>query len=164
MNIQKIKDIFFWGFILLVSIILLTGKLTRYNLIIILLIVLGFILFEGGIKLIKKETNLLDIDKPKYPTNKYMNNIGGLCPDYWTFKKYNKNGNPICENEFNISVEPKNGYDKCYDNNSINRKTFKKIIWPVDDTVLSSSGQCKWIKNCGPTDGRASWLGIDDKC
>ena len=164
MNEQRIKDIFFWGFILLVSIVLLTGNLTRYNLIIILLIVVGFIVFEGGIKLIKKETDLLDIDLPDYPTNNYMNTIGGLCPDYWTFKKYNKSGNPVCENDFNISVEPKNGYNNCYDNGSTNSKTFRKIKWPVDDTVLSSSAQCNWIKNCGPADGRASWLGIDDKC
>jgi len=171
-NMDTVKNIFFYGFIAVILYILITGKLTRDNVIIILMLLVGAVILDLIYRAFKKKDKEDKQDKSSsgFPSDKYMENVGGKCPDYWEVVGYKKNGDPICKNMFNVPVVPKtkmNGeqYKHCFDKDSNDTKTFKKIKWPIDDDVLRGSNQCKWVKNCGPADGtRASWLGIDDKC
>lgn len=168
-NMDAVKNIFFWGFILVILYILITGKLTRDNVILILILILGAVMVDMIYRAFKKQSKK---DDPSYdfPSDKYMDNVGGLCPDYWEVIGYEKNGNPICKNMFDVPVVPKTKkdgkqYEKCFDKESKDTKTFRRIKWPIDDDALRGSDHCKWVKHCGPADGaRASWLGVDDKC
>ena len=167
---ETLKNIFFWGFIITILAILVLGKLTRDNVILILIITIVVVLLDILYRTYQEQGDEQDDPHKDFPSDRYMDSVGGVCPDYWTVKEYDRYGNPTCQNTFGIPVVPKtknNGktYDKCFDKDSTNTITFKKISWPIDDDKLHSSSQCKWVRNCGPANGsRASWIGIGDKC
>lgn len=174
---DTLKNIFFWGFIILILAILILGKLTRDNVILIIIITLFVILLDILYRTYQDMGEKQDNPYKDYPSDKYMQSVG-VCPDYWTVKEYDRFGNPTCVNTFGIPVVPKTRtipkadgttqdvqFPGCFNKNSTNTKKFRKISWPIDDDKLHGSTECRWIKNCGPADGtRASWLGIDDKC
>ena len=94
-----------------------------------------------------------------WPPTDYMKNLGGKCPDYWTYLGDNE-GNNVCENTYNISTKN----NSCKLSNS-NLKTFPKLnSWPPTGAALTD--RCSWINNCGPSDLNidASWVGMDSAC
>ena len=167
---DTLKNIFFWGFIITILAILILGKLTRDNVILILIITIVVVLLDILYRTYQEQGDEQNDPNKDFPSDRYMDSVGGVCPDYWTVKKYDRFGNPTCQNTFGIPVVPKtkksgNRYKKCFDEKSTDTVTFKKITWPIDDDKLHGSQQCKWVRNCGPADGsRASWIGIDSKC
>jgi len=169
-NTDTIKNIFFWGFIIVILAILILGKLTRDNVILILIITIVVVLLDILYRTYQDQGDSQDDPNKDFPSDKYMDSVGGVCPDYWTVKEYDRFGNPTCQNTFGIPVVPKtkkngNTYEKCFNKDSTDTVTFKKITWPIDDDKLHSSPQCKWVRNCGPADGsRGSWIGVGDKC
>ena len=169
-DMDAVKNIFFYGFIIVILYILITGELTRNNVIFILILIIGTVILDLIYRAFKEQSKKDDDPSSGFPSDKYMDKVGGLCPDYWEAVGYEKNGNPICKNMFNIPVVPKtmiNGkqYKKCFNKDTNDTKTFRRIKWPIEDDALHGSDHCKWVKNCGPADGaRASWLGVDDKC
>jgi len=167
---DTLKNIFFWGFIITILAILVLGKLTRDNVILILIITIVVVLLDILYRTYQEQGDKQDDPNKDFPSDRYMDSVGGVCPDYWTVKEYDRFGNPTCQNTFGIQVVPKTKksgktYKKCFDKDSTDTVTFKKITWPIDDDKLHGSQQCKWVRNCGPADGsRASWIGIDSKC
>lgn len=109
------------------------------------------------------------------PPLDYMNNIGIKCPDYWTYKGNDSNGNYICENTFNLS--PKSG-DQCYtdsankitvfgtlskswqDMSDNDRKNFIKNTKATGVTTNSNNEtRCAFTQNC-----QSVWLGVQNQC
>lgn len=166
---ETLKNIFFWGFIILILAILVLGKLTRDNVILIIIITIVVVLIDILYGTYKEQSDDQDNPYGDFPSDRYMESVG-VCPDYWTVKEYDRYGNPTCQNTFGVPVIPKtkkngNTYKKCFNKDSTDTVTFKKISWPIDDDKLHSSQQCKWVRNCGPANGsRGSWIGVDDKC
>ena len=113
--------------------------------------------------------------KIEWPPKDYMQDIGSKCPDYWSYVGVDKEGNPICENKFNIPVAK----SQCMTNSIPGYKnvmSFTKIPkWPIKKGNIDSqigdgngtdySKACNWIRNCGPTSTTsASWVGMNDMC
>jgi len=176
---DTLKNIFFWGFIITILAILVLGKLTRDNVILILIITIVVVLLDILYRTYQEQGEKQDDPNKDFPSDRYMDSVGGVCPDYWTVKEYDRFGNPTCQNTFGIPVVPKTiktienedgtqkniKYPFCFSKDSTDTVKFKKITWPIDDDKLHKSLQCNWVRNCGPADGtRASWIGIDSKC
>ena len=94
---------------------------------------------------------------PVWPPAQYMKNVGGRCPDYYTYMGIS-GGKDVCKNTFNIPTEN----NKCTKNNSYSFSTYKK--WPPTGNALKS--RCNWMKQCGPSKDIpvASWTGLDQYC
>ena len=94
-----------------------------------------------------------------FPSKKYMEQIGGKCPDYWTYLGDRGNYN-FCKNTYKVPVKNNN----CYISGNNEIKNFTKYTkWtPTGDSLTD---RCNWIKECGPQDGiDASWIGMDTIC
>ena len=149
---------------------MIRGQISRQTVMLvcglIILVSIGIWLYGSYSKQIEQQNDPYS----DWPADQYMETVGGQCPDYWDVLDRDEKGNPICVNRFGVPVVPrvnKNGetYDKCFDQDSTTQKTFKTLVWPENPDVLASSDRCKWVKNCGPSQGaRASWLGIDQNC
>ncbi len=111
------------------------------------------------------------------PPVEYMNNIGIKCPDYWTYKGNDSNGNYICENTFSITPT---GGDSCYTDSSNkitvfgslndgqnwqdmsddDRKNFIKTSKATGVTTNSKNeNRCAFTQNC-----QSVWLGVKNQC
>ena len=107
-----------------------------------------------------------------WPPPDYMRELGGKCPDYWTYLGDN-DGDNMCENTYNLKVNTKcvlktkeYGSGKEYTN-------FPKYkSWPPTGNALTA--RCNWIKGCGQIGpagtplGKikvdATWIGMDTIC
>ena len=66
---------------------------------------------------VKKSNNTKSIT---YPSKKYMEEIGGKCPDYWTYMGTDSENKVVCKNNYNIPIHPVNAHNadissKCLD-------------------------------------------------
>ena len=52
------------------------------------------------------------------PPVNYMQEIGSKCLDYWTHVGDTENGDPICQNKFNIPAKNDENAGECYDDPS----------------------------------------------
>jgi hypothetical protein len=103
----------------------------------------------------------------EWPPTIHMKNIGGKCPDYWTYLGEDSNNNTICQNVFNIPTNPmETDTNKCSIEvkPDIHIKKFKNYSsWPPKGTSLSD--RCEWINKCGQKNGiTGSWIGLDKIC
>jgi len=101
----------------------------------------------------------------KMPPLDYMREIGSKCPDYWVYKGAdpNKAGYSLCENVFNIPVQPNN---ECYDDSTARIKSFKNAAMTADGKMdpEAEKQRCKFVNKCGPTsEMKASWLGVSSE-
>jgi hypothetical protein len=103
----------------------------------------------------------------KMPPLDYMREIGSKCPDYWVYKGADptRAGYSLCENVFNIPVQPNNG---CYDTDKIAEriKSFKDAKMNNDGKMEreAEKERCKFVNQCGPTpEMKASWLGVSSE-
>ena len=98
-------------------------------------VILGVVLAFFGILFILLIVYIVKSNKAKsgltgkserMPPLDYMREIGSKCPDYWVYKGADptKAGYSLCENVFNIPIQPNNG---CYDSDKIAErvKSFK---------------------------------------
>lgn len=131
--------------------------------IIIVLIILVLIWWA----VLKSKRN--DVPVPiEWPPQDFMKELGGKCPDYWTYlgdyKNQNINQN-ICENTYGIHTK-KSGtcaYKKTVNGHQIiGFPAYKQ--WPPTKKALNE--RCKWIRKCGhpKTALDASWIGMDKVC
>ena len=140
-----------------------------WHLVIILIVLIIIVIIWWAIK--KSRQN---IKQPQviFPSQKYMEEIGGKCPDYWTYlgdNEINNTKHSFCENTYKLPVRDKNtcliGNDVS-DNirvksNLISFPAYKK--WPPTNTALTD--RCNWISKCGPQQGmHASWVGMEKIC
>lgn len=133
-----------------------------------LIIVLWFFYWLYFHELNKSKKNV-QINRRR-PSDKYMENVGLKCPDYWVYTGDDQEGNYMCKNTFNIDVKtPKDNY-QCFDPNT-NIKTFSIIKkWEnksKEERKDLASTRCKWIQNCGAAEiptSKAVWLGVDQYC
>ena len=121
--------------------------------------------------LLKKSNNTKSIT---YPSKKYMEEIGGKCPDYWTYMGTDSENKVVCKNNYNIPIHPVNAHNadissKCLDHyvdnpEENNIKRFSNYSsWPPKGEPLYE--RCRWINSCGPkVKMNGSWLGMDKIC
>ena len=163
----------------------MSGLLTVFAVIGIIAIVLW--IYWYVMHKIKTQKQSVD-DSRVMPPNRYMNEIGLSCPDYWSNTSNDGTYN-YCTNSYYIDVEPKGG-DECSDITSCYNYDAEKRIqkfktsdsdfldkWDTmtDDEKKSNAyvkERCHWAKCCGPPVGGddnkkheySVWLGINDYC
>jgi hypothetical protein len=139
-------------------------------------VILGIVLAFFGILFILLIVYIVKSNKAKsgltgkserMPPLDYMREIGSKCPDYWVYKGADptKAGYSLCENVFNIPIQPNNG---CYDSDKIAErvKSFKDAKMREDGKMEKEAEKerCKFVNQCGPTaEMKASWLGISSE-
>jgi multisubunit Na+/H+ antiporter MnhG subunit len=69
-NMDTVKNIFFYGFIIVILYILITGKLTRDNVIIILMLLIGAVILDLIYRAFKKEDKKQDKSSSDFPSDK----------------------------------------------------------------------------------------------
>jgi len=95
----------------------------------------------------------------QWPPKDFMQELGGKCPDYWTYMGDN-DGSNICENTYDIPT--KSDWCKILGSNLRDFPEYK--TWPPKGDALKQ--RCDWIKKCGPPNRAmdATWIGMDKIC
>jgi len=105
------------------------------------------------------------IPKPvEWPPQTFMKELGGKCPDYWTYLGDN-DGSNICENTYNIKTKSDWCHNKTKLQSGHEYRDFPEYKqWPPTGKALTE--RCKWIKKCGPSKMAldATWIGMDKIC
>ena len=105
-----------------------------------------------------------DIPLPvQWPPEDYMAELGGKCPDYWTYLGDHDNKN-ICQNTLNIKTNHNNCHNLSTADGDMQLTEFTKYKkWPPTGNALDE--RCKWIKQCGSVGNiDATWIGMDKIC
>ena len=129
-----------------------------WHLVITLVVLIILVLIWWAIKKSKRNTTTPDII---FPSKKYMEQIGGKCPDYWTYLGDDKNGRSFCQNTYKIQIK-ETSYPCTHTGTDIKAfPTYKH--WSPTGTALTE--RCDWITKCGPVANMdASWVGMDKVC
>ena len=131
-----------------------------WHLVITLIVLIILVIIWWAIKIKNQNTTS---PKITFPPTKYMEQIGGKCPDYWTYMG-DQRGHSYCKNTYKIPI---NNRTSCLSNpfgDSIGIKNFPSYKhWSPTKAALTE--RCDWIKGCGPKTGvHASWIGMEKIC
>ena len=101
--------------------------------------------------------------KIDWPPPSYMKEIGGKCPDYWTYLGEDENNQTVCKNIYNVPINKLDTKHKCMQEGSNIVKFENYSSWPPTGEALNE--RCRWIKGCGERPKiNASWIGMDKLC
>ena len=126
-----------------------------WHLVITLIVLIILVIIWWAIKIKNQNTTS---PKITFPPTKYMEQIGGKCPDYWTYMG-DQGGYSYCKNTYKIDTNDTT--TTCQTNYIKNFPSYKH--WSPTKAALTD--RCNWIKSCGPTaDVHASWIGMEKIC
>ena len=134
-----------------------------WHLVITLIVLIILVIIWWAIKIKNQNTTS---PKITFPPTKYMEQIGGKCPDYWTYMG-DQGGYSYCKNTYKIDTGHS---ESCMLTpipgaaNSVFLKKFPSYKhWSPTKAALTE--RCNWIKSCGPKTGvHASWIGMEKIC
>tara|TARA_B110000971_G_scaffold181477_1_gene188252 strand:+ start:3004 stop:3441 length:438 start_codon:yes stop_codon:yes gene_type:complete len=106
-----------------------------------------------------------------WPPPDYMRELGGKCPDYWTYLGDN-GGENMCENTYGFKIKPSCKITSMTKSGKEYMNFPKYKNWPPTGNALKE--RCDWIQRCGQVGPKgtplantkvdATWIGMDTIC
>jgi len=134
-----------------------------WHLVLTLIVLIILVIIWWAIKIKNQNTTS---PKITFPPTKYMEQIGGKCPDYWTYMG-DQEGYSYCKNTYKIDTQLNYNSSvttkmvSCYSKDIKSFPSYKH--WSPTKAALTE--RCDWIKGCGPKTGvHASWIGMEKIC